>query len=143
MGSGAALICALAYSVSSFAGQHQLDHRDIELGRFIHERLVAGLLEPDELLRWRFQRVEVRHARPRWNPVIAAPEKEEDRHLERGRGGMEIQPRHFEPHRVERKPEATHDVRKIEDRRFGSAENDAAHVQQGPGPQLALEALEG
>jgi hypothetical protein len=60
-----------------------LHHRSIELGRFIRERLVSRFLEPDEFLRRRSQCVERGHARFGRDPVITAPEKEEDGHLQR------------------------------------------------------------
>jgi hypothetical protein len=66
----------------------QFHHRRVELGRFIHKRLVSGLLEPDEFLRGRNQCVEIAHAGFCRDLVIAASEKEEHGNLQRGHNFM-------------------------------------------------------
>src|SRR6478672_13177898 len=100
----------------SRAGPYPLRHRGIELARLVDERLVAGVLEPDELLRRCAQCLEIRHAGLWRNPVILATEEEERRHLQCGHEFDEIQARDLRPHRIHREPEPAPSAGQLEDR---------------------------
>ena len=61
---------------------HQLDHRGVESFRLVHERLVPGLLEPDQLLRRSGESVDIGQAGLGRNEVIPAAEEEEHRDVQ-------------------------------------------------------------
>ena len=50
---------------------HHVDHGMVELGRFVHEGFMTGLIEPEKFLRRCGQHIEVRHTRFGRHPVIA------------------------------------------------------------------------
>lgn len=83
----------------------QLGPRDVELVQLVDEPLMAGVLEPDELLRACAQCVEIRNAGLWRNQGSSRPREKEHRHLQCGRELDEVQARALCPHRVHRQPE--------------------------------------
>ena len=78
----------------------------VELAGFVHEGLMPGLLEPENLFDGRGQHVEVRDARFGRHPVIATAEEEEDGHAQRGCGLQEVERATSSHIAFDREPEA-------------------------------------
>lgn len=70
--------------------------------------------------------------------MVPAAEKEEDRHAQLRHALEKIEPRYLVPHGIDRKPEAAHRVRHIDDRGLGTAENNSSHVPQRFRGELAI-----